>query len=340
MNTPQNTESTPAVTPANSSPNSPDPTPPVPSPNIERDRNTAPPPDQPQPITALEAQRAAAPRSLSQPLAEPIVTTLAAAPEQEQEHDQEQETAPTPQLLTSPTLQLPNPPTPQLPTRRDPIIISSVLGKVEELPEADQMDYFACEEVIDGGWATYVQVGLAFATIRDRRLYRNEFTTFEEYCRNRWEYGRRYVDQLIAGAQVFTYLRASGSQMPEHERQVRPLIALAPEQARMAWNKAVERAGGKTVTARLIKNVVNGVRSTLNQNQEPRQKRPSGEAKHRLIDAAVGELLMLLSQKANHGVLTQKVEALHGQIRTLFPPPALKRKGIASNPAFGGCKKG
>ena len=188
------------------------------------------------------------------------------------------------------------------------------------------MDYFACEEVIEDGWATYVQVGLAFATIRDRRLYRNEFTTFEEYCRNRWDYGRRYVNQLISAAQVFTRLGANGSQKPEHERQVRPLIGLTPEQAQQVWEKAVQRAGGKTVTGRLLKNVLNGLRSTFVQNQVPRIKHPSGEAKHRLIDAAVGELLMLMSQKANHALLTQKLEALHGQIRALFPPPAPKRK--------------
>src|SRR5579862_8612802 len=115
------------------------------------------------------------------------------------------------------------------------------------------MDYFACEEMIDGGWATYVQVGLAFATIRDRRLYRAEFATFEEYCRNRWQYGRAYVNRLISGAKVFTHLASNGRQKPEHERQVRPLLGLPPEQAQLAWDTAVQRAGGKTVTARLLK---------------------------------------------------------------------------------------
>jgi hypothetical protein len=214
--------------------------------------------------------------------------------------------------------------------RPDPIIISSVLGQTKELPEADQMDYFACEEVIDSAWATIVQVGLAFATIRDRRLYRAEFTTFEEYCRNRWDYGRRYVNYLISAAQVFTYLGTRGAQKPTHEKQVRPLIGLTPEQAQQAWDKAVQRAGGKTVTTRLVKNVVNGLRSTLTPNQEPRKKRPSSEAKRRLINAAIGELLLLVSQKANHAVLAQKVEALHGQIQALFPPPAPKRKGSAA----------
>jgi hypothetical protein len=44
-----------------------------------------------------------------------------------------------------------------------------------------------------------------------------------------------------------------------------------------------------------------------------------------LIDGAIGELLVLLSQKASHEVLTQKVDALHGHIQSLFPKPSSKK---------------
>jgi hypothetical protein len=40
---------------------------------------------------------------------------------------------------------------------------------------------------------------------------------------------------------------------------------------------------------------------------------------------AIGELLMLLSKKASHDVLTQKVEALQGQIHFLFAKPSSKK---------------
>ena len=36
---------------------------------------------------------------------------------------------------------------------------------------------------------TFVDVGLAFARIRDYRLYRIEFPTFEAYCQQKWQYG-------------------------------------------------------------------------------------------------------------------------------------------------------
>jgi hypothetical protein len=44
---------------------------------------------------------------------------------------------------------------------------------------------------------------------------------------------------------VFTQLLTAGQQKPEHERQIRPLIGLPPEQVRLAWDKALSNAGGK-----------------------------------------------------------------------------------------------
>jgi hypothetical protein len=44
-----------------------------------------------------------------------------------------------------------------------------------------------------------------------------------------------------------------------------------------------------------------------------------------LIDDAIGQLLMLLSQKASHQILTEKVEALHRYIQSLFPKPGSKK---------------
>jgi hypothetical protein len=56
-----------------------------------------------------------------------------------------------------------------------------------------------------------------------------------------------------------------------------------------------------------------------------RQPRQNKAQQRKLIDGASGELLVLLSEKASHEVLTQKVEALHGQIQALFPKPSAKK---------------
>ncbi len=64
-----------------------------------------------------------------------------------------------------------------------------------------------------------------------------------------------------------TEMRSIGSQndevdtidvqiLPTSERQVRPLTKLEPEQQREAWLKAVEEAGGRVPSGRLVKSVV------------------------------------------------------------------------------------
>jgi hypothetical protein len=53
----------------------------------------------------------------------------------------------------------------------------------------------------------------------------------------------------------------------------------------------------------------------LGQNSSRARPKPK---KQRLIDSGFGELLVLLSQNVAHGALTEKLEALHGQVRALF----------------------
>ena len=54
---------------------------------------------------------------------------------------------------------------------------------------------------------------------------------------------------------MFTFLVTNSHQKPEREGQVRPLVELTPAQAQLAWQYAVEQAGGRGVTARLVKRV-------------------------------------------------------------------------------------
>src|ERR1051326_3770108 len=69
--------------------------------------------------------------------------------------------------------------------------------------------------------SNFAQAGLAFGRIRDGELYRMEYKSFDTYCRIKWQYGRDYVDRLIAAAQVFTQLLTICQEFkPEHESQV------------------------------------------------------------------------------------------------------------------------
>jgi hypothetical protein len=203
--------------------------------------------------------------------------------------------------------------------RSDAPKVDPVLGKVNGLSDAEQAELYACEAVIETGWATFVQVGLALARIREAQLYRLEFQRFDTYCRVKWQYARRYVDQVIAAAQLFNYLSANcARRKPDHESQLRPLVGLSLEQAAAAWERAASRAGPRKITALMVKTALKELgfgSARAPTDSPPRQNR---KEQRQLIDAAIGELLLLLSQKAGHDTLTLKVEALHRQIRSIL----------------------
>ncbi len=124
--------------------------------------------------------------------------------------------------------------------------------------------------------------------LRDRRLYRSTHSTFEEYCKDRFGFGRRHPYRLIEASAVFDNLikmcpngtqietESSDAKMcpngtqtendemcpnrsqilPTSERQVRPITKLEPQQQWEVWQTAVEEAGGKVPSARVVGDVV------------------------------------------------------------------------------------
>jgi hypothetical protein len=93
-------------------------------------------------------------------------------------------------------------------------------------------------------------VGKALLTIRDARLYREEFKTFMEYCQKKWGVGKTYASYLIGGSRVAVNLATAGALytpceiQPIHEQQVRPLAQLEPNQQRDVWGDAGRSADG------------------------------------------------------------------------------------------------
>src|SRR5512137_3006351 len=82
------------------------------------------------------------------------------------------------------------------------------------------------EKTIARGKKTFVEVGLALAEIRDLRLYRREYAGFEEYCRKKWGWEKRYACYVIAGAEAVKSL-------PEKVGTAVPTLAAARELARI-----------------------------------------------------------------------------------------------------------
>jgi len=125
----------------------------------------------------------------------------------------------------------------------------------------------ACEKVIERGIASFLETGEALLTIRDNRLYRSSFSTFEDYCKERWGMTSRRAGQLIDAYEVVEALpepepaveawdsQEVGNMFPSspktrasiNARQAAELAPLRnqPEVMREVWQQTVEETDGK-----------------------------------------------------------------------------------------------
>ena len=111
-----------------------------------------------------------------------------------------------------------------------------------------------CEVVIKQGLNTFIEVGEALFLIRDKRLYRREFKTFEDYGQQKWSMPRQHVNRMISGYKIVNHLEPMGSILPESERQVRPLVGLEKDVQIAVWNDVVHESiiDNKKITAKMV----------------------------------------------------------------------------------------
>lgn len=125
---------------------------------------------------------------------------------------------------------------------------------MNHLSHAEESKFVRCEAVIEQGLKTFVEVGTALMEIRDGRLYRAQYRTFESYCRERWGLERRRAYQLIDAAAVVENVK-NFSQPPAVESHAAALATVEPEQQSNVWERAVETAPDGRVTAAHVKQV-------------------------------------------------------------------------------------
>lgn len=126
----------------------------------------------------------------------------------------------------------------------------------KQLTELEFNELQQCEQTIERGLKTFVEVGNALLKIRDKRLYRETHGTFEDYCNDRWSMDRRYAYRHIEAAEVVANIEMwSMDHKPENIRQTRPLTKLEPEVQREAWREVVEKHG-ENITAKKVEEEV------------------------------------------------------------------------------------
>lgn len=117
------------------------------------------------------------------------------------------------------------------------------------------------EAVIAKGMHTFVEVGNALLAIRDGRLYRERYRTFEVYCSERWEMSKPQATRLICSARVIENLVPIGTVLPATESQARPLTTIPMEQVGDVWQEVIETApknddGEPIITAKHVDETV------------------------------------------------------------------------------------
>jgi hypothetical protein len=69
------------------------------------------------------------------------------------------------------------------------------------LSKLERRKFAACERTIKEGLKPFLAVGRALLCIRDGRLYRERYVTFDEYCEQRWNLRKTRAYQLMDAAQ-------------------------------------------------------------------------------------------------------------------------------------------
>lgn len=153
-----------------------------------------------------------------------------------------------------------------------------------ELTSADRSEYRRLCKVVDEKMSSFVEVGQALKRIKDGKLYLTEFDTWDEFCEKRFSIHRNYANKMIAAAKVvenvcqdksalngYPGTHSNGKNVEKNgeivpiteapEKVVRSLTQLPADQQSEAWEKAVEKAGGKQPTAAQVKEAVAEVKA-------------------------------------------------------------------------------
>ena len=134
---------------------------------------------------------------------------------------------------------------------------------VETLTAEEGAELASLEHVVQAGQQAFLQVAAALVTIRDKRLYRVDYSDFESYCHERWGFTRQRAHQLIVAAGVADSLSTVVDTAGLNERQTRVLAPLTPEDRRAVYSFVKGTAPDGRVTAAHLQSVVEVVHGVM-----------------------------------------------------------------------------
>lgn len=125
-----------------------------------------------------------------------------------------------------------------------------------ELAPDEQRALEQHEAVIARGLQTFLEVGEALASIRDDKLYRAGYATFDAYCRERWNIGRSRAYQLMGAAEIVREMSTQVDNPPTTEREARAVAQAEPADRPRVLDRADQLAGDAPRTAKHVQQAV------------------------------------------------------------------------------------
>ena len=135
---------------------------------------------------------------------------------------------------------------------------ASSAPKKTKLSSDENSSLERCEQVIERGLATFVEVGAALHQIQSQGLYRKKHDSFEAYLSSRWNFKRAHAYRLISAYRALETIQdEDGKDLAESH--VRQLVRLPVDQRAEALRRAKELAGKGTRTSKHIQQVVDAM---------------------------------------------------------------------------------
>jgi len=150
-------------------------------------------------------------------------------------------------------------------TAKDYFIMASTADKASQLSvlkdklEVSERGRFrSLESIVAEGKTYFIAVGDALKEIRDSRLYREDYKTFDKYVEQKWGFKKSRAYQLIDASEVSTKLSnivGENSRVTEinNPRQLCELKGVSEETLPAVMGRAGEIAGDDKITAGDIK---------------------------------------------------------------------------------------
>jgi hypothetical protein len=128
----------------------------------------------------------------------------------------------------------------------------------QRLSEAERARLVELEATIAAGVRSFTQTGWALAEIRDSRLYRERYATFEAYTLAEWGFRRSYAYEIMQASEVAEQVSGiPDAPAPRNAGVAAELVPLRgePEQLARVWSEANSAAAAaeRPVTAQDVK---------------------------------------------------------------------------------------